>query len=245
MHASPRFSRARSGSSLFSQPRSTGPRSNGPRSSRPRSSRHSSSRHCSGRPDFSSIQPSSERLLSGSAAVLTAARAATLALISTVLLTSTLLPTPAAAQTASGTQRNRPPVSLTGCLKAGGEPQVFLLTSAVRADEDSDAPEPPPPAAAPAPAPAPAPTPAPSPVGTPTSPPAAAPAKAGDGRIYRIVPLNASVDVKSHVGEQVEVGGRVMPRSPSAAAEKTPTTTVAVAYVRRIASTCGAPPADR
>lgn len=181
-------------------------------------------------------------------------RGAALLLIATIALSTTIAvwPASASAQTAAPAraQRARPAIALTGCLKTSDDPQVFLLTAATRADDDSDAPADPPPAPSPAPAPSspaspssPAPSTEPSAAAGTASKPA--PARTGDGRTYRIVPLNPKVDVKSHVGEQVEVGGRVTAPSAAAAAEKTPVTTIAVAYVRKIADRCGASPSDR
>lgn len=181
-------------------------------------------------------------------------RGAALLLITTIALSTTLAVWPAAAsaQTTAPAraQRARPAIALTGCLETSDDPQVFLLTAATRADDDSDAPADPPPS--------PSPSPAPSSPASPSSPAPSTessaasgtaskptPARTGDGRTYRIVPLNPKVDVKSHVGEQVEVGGRVTAPSATAGAEKTPVTTIAVAYVRKIADRCGEPPSDR
>lgn len=185
-------------------------------------------------------------------------RSAALLLITIVTIVA-VWPVAASAQTAPArAQRARPAIALTGCLKTSDDPQVFLLTAATRADDDSDAPADPPPSPAPSPSPSPAPSspaspsspaPSPAPEPEPSAAPGTAskptPSRTGDGRTYRIVPLNPKVDVKSHVGEQVEVGGRVTAPPTAATAEKTPVTTIAVAYVRKIADRCGEPPSDR
>jgi hypothetical protein len=118
-------------------------------------------------------------------------------------------------------QRARPAISVTGCLKTSAEPRVFLLTGAVRADEEPDAGE----------------------------TPAAGAAAKTDGRSYRLVPLGANVILKPYVGKKVEVGGRFMTvdelhrdeskSGSSQPAGKVPVATIAVTFIRTVAATCG------
>jgi hypothetical protein len=141
------------------------------------------------------------------------------------------------------------PIALTGCLRASDEPRVFLLTNAVRADDDVDRGE----------------------TDDAKSSASGAPATTAknEGRTYRIVPLGAQLDLKSHVGEQVDVGGRLATtdslhgtssksgggagaapdaddpnagkeKQSSSRLEKSPPPTIAVTYVRKVAATCGA-----
>lgn len=124
------------------------------------------------------------------------------------------------------------PIALTGCLEASDEPRVFLLTNAVRNDDEASQDE-----------------------GEGKT------AAKKEGRTYRIVPLAApQLDLKSHVGEQVEVGGRLVSRdelhrqassakdadskdADAIKSDKPAPPTIAVTYVRKSASRC--PSADK
>lgn len=162
---------------------------------------------------------------------------------SAALCLGALLAASDASQTSRSSPRPGVPIALTGCLRASDEPRVFLLTNAIRADADADQPDP-----------------------DDAKPSPAAPVK-NEGRTYRIVPLGAQLDLKSHVGERVDVGGRLAttdvlhgppsktgagaaPETDDPAAgkdkqnssrlEKSPPPTIAVTYVRKVAATCGA-----
>lgn len=144
----------------------------------------------------------------------------------------------ASTQTSRTNPRANMPIALTGCLQTSAEPRVFLLTNAVRADEADEGGA--------------------DQADEGEKKPAAAAAKT-EGRTYRIVPLGAQLDLKSHVGERVDVGGRFVSteslhggptsdagkdKQSSSRVEKAAPPTVAVTYVRKVAATCGAAASD-
>lgn len=148
---------------------------------------------------------------------------ASTALVLTMAALASASQSPAAAK-GSRSSQPRPglAIALTGCLEASAEPRVFLLTNAVRDDDEAQDQD---------------------------ESNASTAASKGPGRTYRIVPLAApQLDLKSHVGEKVEVGGRFvtqeelhkLPKETDATGQSKPAApTIAVTYVRKSASSCG------